>query len=209
MIIVLIGLPGSGKGTQAKLLCDELNFTKISVGDLLREEAKSNSEIRKLLSSGALLPGDTVDKIVEKALGKNNSDCVLDGYPRSISQTLFLTKNYTKDLYAVHLNIDPKDLLERIIGRYSCANCGAIYNQMHHSSVGKKCDFCLSEKFVVREDDNLETFQNRIQEYKTNTVEVIEYFATKGALATVDASGLPAKIFNQIKDFILLNQKKS
>jgi adenylate kinase len=210
MIIVLIGLPGSGKGTQASLISTELKFTKISVGDLLREEAKTNLEIKNLLLSGALLPGNTVDNMVENFISKNTSNnYVLDGYPRSIEQTNFLTNNHPEDVYAIHLDIDSNQLLARIRQRYMCADCNAVYNESTDQQVDKICDFCFGTSFTTREDDNEEIFGKRIADYQNNTVDVIKYFFNKGMLHVLNAQASPEEVFAKIKTFLISRQKES
>jgi adenylate kinase len=210
MILVLIGLPGSGKGTQASLISSELKFAKISVGDLLREEAKVNLEIKNLLLSGSLLPGDTVDKMVEQAISKcKNTNYVLDGYPRSMEQTNFLINNHPDDIYAIHLEIDPKKLLQRISQRYMCAKCNAVYNESKEARKGKKCNFCSSQSFTTREDDNENTFSKRISDYQNNTTDVIKYFSNRGVLHVLNAEESPEEVFQKIRQFPIFKQKES
>ncbi len=210
MILVLIGLPASGKGTQASLISSELAFEKISVGDLLREEATQNPKIREMLKSGSLLPGDTVNEMVEKTLNRNKSaSYVLDGYPRSMQQTKFLINNHKTNIRAIHLDISIDFLLERIRTRYVCAACKAVYNESQDSKINKKCDFCLSREFITREDDNEDTFRNRIAEYQKKTIEVIDYFLEQGILNTINAQDTPEKVFTKIKDCIHSWQKES
>ncbi len=210
MIVVLIGLPACGKGTQASLMSSDLGFAKISVGDLLREEAQKNSAIKELLKSGALLPGDTVDEMVQKALSLDKSvNYVLDGYPRSMQQTKFLISNHSGNIRAIHLDIAPEVLLQRIRTRYMCAQCKAVYNESQESKINKKCNFCSSTEFITREDDNENTFKNRIFEYQNNTTEVINYFLSNKVLTTINAQQSPEQVFSEIKESIRSWKKES
>lgn len=211
MILVLIGLPASGKGTQASLISSKLNFNKISVGDLLREEANHDPKIKELLKAGSLLPGEIVDQMVEKTLNRDkNANYVLDGYPRSMKQTEFLIKNHKDNIRAIHLDISSEFLLERIKTRYMCASCNAVYSESQDSKINKKkCDFCFSTEFVTREDDNESTFRNRIAEYQAKTLEVINYFSEEGILNTINAQDTPEKVFSKIKEYVHSCKKES
>ncbi|MDC0864449.1 nucleoside monophosphate kinase [Rickettsiaceae bacterium] len=183
-IITLLGMPGSGKGTQGNILAKELGITHISTGDILREMASgSDTEESKLLSnymnSGKLIPADLVNKIVKQFVDslESRTSCVLDGYPRNIDQADFLSKNIDAKLTVIFFDIDRDVVVKRILGRISCPKCGTIYNKYFNKPLKDGlCDECVSISLVSRSDDTQDTILSRIEEYEKETFPLIEYY---------------------------------
>ncbi len=198
MIIVMLGAPGSGKGTVAKLLTDTLNIEHISTGDMFREEIKSGSklgkELENYMSDGKLVPDDVVIKILDERLSRPTAQngVVLDGFPRTKIQAehlkQLLEKRNKKVDVAIQLNIPDEDIIYRTVKRRICSNkdCGAIYNlEFNKPKQDGICDVCGSELYR-REDDNEETVKRRIDTYHKRSEPIIKYFEEEGILYTVD-----------------------
>ena len=198
MIIVMLGAPGSGKGTVAKLLTETLNIEHISTGDMFREEIKSGSELGKELenymSDGKLVPDDVVIKILDERLSRPTAQngVVLDGFPRTKIQAEHLKELLSakgkKINVAIQLNIPDEDIIYRTVKRRICSNkdCGAIYNlEFNKPKQEGICDICGSELYR-REDDNEETVKRRIDTYHKRSEPIIKYFEEEGILYTVD-----------------------
>lgn len=198
MIIVMLGAPGSGKGTVAKLLTETLNIEHISTGDMFREEIKSGSELGKELenymSDGKLVPDDVVIKILDERLSRPTAQngVVLDGFPRTKIQAEHLKKLLNakgkKINVAIQLNIPDEDIIYRTVKRRICSNkdCGAIYNlEFNKPKQEGICDICGS-KLYRREDDNEETVKRRIDTYHKRSEPIIKYFEEERILYTVD-----------------------
>lgn len=198
MIIVMLGAPGSGKGTVAKLLTDTLNIEHISTGDMFREEIKSGSklgkELENYMSDGKLVPDDVVIKILDERLSRPTAKngVVLDGFPRTKIQAehlkQLLEKRNKKVDVAIQLNIPDEDIIYRTVKRRICSNkdCGAIYNlEFNKPKQDGICDVCGSELYR-REDDNEETVKRRIDTYHKRSEPIIKYFEEEGILYTVD-----------------------
>lgn len=198
MIIVMLGAPGSGKGTVAKLLTETLNIEHISTGDMFREEIKSGSELGKELenymSDGKLVPDDVVIKILDERLSRPTAQngVVLDGFPRTKIQAEHLKELLNakgkKINVAIQLNIPDEDIIYRTVKRRICSNkdCGAIYNlEFNKPKQEGICDICGS-KLYRREDDNEETVKRRIDTYHKRSEPIIKYFEEEGILYTVE-----------------------
>ena len=198
MIIVMLGAPGSGKGTVAKLLTETLNIEHISTGDMFREEIKSGSELGKELenymSDGKLVPDDVVIKILDERLSRPTAQngVVLDGFPRTKIQAEHLKELLNakgkKINVAIQLNIPDEDIIYRTVKRRICSNkdCGAIYNlEFNKPKQEGICDICGS-KLYRREDDNEETVKRRIDTYHKRSEPIIKYFEEEGILYKVD-----------------------
>lgn len=199
MIVILVGLPASGKGTQAKLLSTdkELQLEHIAVGDLLRSQ--KDPELRELLKTGNLLPEEKVNELVLKSLKHSNKRYLLDGYPRSISQYNCLLKNVSAKVQAIQLDLPEDLLIGRIQGRYSCRKCLAVFNDADCSIKDKVCDFCSNTSFARRPDDKEEVLKKRISEYNLHSKPLIEELASSGCISKFDARQNPVAIFKQIK----------
>lgn len=202
MIIIMLGAPGTGKGTVASFLAEELNIPQVSTGDIFRKNISEQTELGKLaesyISKGNLVPDDVTIEIVENRLKQADvkNGIILDGFPRTINQAEKLDEILSKDNKKVNIVINlntPKDeIIERIVNRRVCSNqdCKAVYNIiLNPPKVDGICDKCGSE-LKQRKDDNVETVEKRIDTYMENTRPLIDYYTNKGNIynATVSKS---------------------
>lgn len=207
--LVLFGPPGSGKGTQAKLLVQCLGIPQISTGDMLREHIqKGNSlgrEVSDVMRSGALVADDKVNSLVKERLAQPDAakGFILDGYPRTQAQAEELTEWLTKrgiDELVIHLLVDYNSLITRLTGRRQCPVCGTLYNL--YSKPPKNDEVCDRDgtPLIVRPDDSPEIIQGRLDAYDRQTRPLIEYFRDKGRrLLEIDASSeTPQALLQQI-----------
>ncbi|MFC1808412.1 adenylate kinase [Candidatus Omnitrophota bacterium] len=196
MRLVLLGPPGAGKGTQAKVLSNKLNLPHISTGDIFRETKKSGSELGKKLGeymdSGALVPDDIVNEIVTERLSKDDirdSGFILDGYPRTSKQAEALDKGLESiglDLnFVIYMKTSKDTILARLTGRRICKACGSIF---HIKNIPPKkenvCDYCEGGLYQ-RDDDKEDTVLKRLKVYDEQTRELIDYYKEKNTLKTV------------------------
>jgi adenylate kinase len=208
MGIILLGPPGAGKGTQAKKLTAEFSIPQISTGDMLREAVKNGTELGKkaksFMDAGGLVPDEVVIGIVKERLAAK--DCakgfILDGFPRTIPQAQALdrvTKELGKDIrFVLSLEVDQKELMERLCGRRTCTGCGAMFHVTFHPprSAGT-CDQCGSG-LIQRDDDKEETITTRLANYNKATAPLLGYYKETGKIRTVMASGEIDAIYSNI-----------
>ena len=222
MNIVLFGPPGSGKGTQAKLLAEKYGVPHISTGDILREninnETKLGLEAKTYMDTGELVPDDVLIGLIKDRLSE--SDCasgfLLDGYPRTLPQAEALSKILSelgKNLDVV-LNIDVPDeeLLKRLAGRRMCV-CGASYHILFNKPKQEGiCDLCGS-KLYQRDDDKEEAILNRLDVYKNQTRPLIDHYTQAGVMLTINGAADIEVVFNEIcrmlDDFRTINMNSS
>ncbi len=197
MYIVMLGAPGSGKGTTAKILAKRANLPHISTGDMFREQIKKQTELGELansyISKGQLVPDEVTINIVKDRLSWEDAKngVILDGFPRTLEQAKALDeilKEQGKEVNIVpELVIPDEVIMQRILNRATCSNkeCGAIYNtKFKPSKIEGVCDVCGSP-LVTRTDDNEETIKNRLEVYRQNSKDLIEYYKQKGVLETI------------------------
>ena len=194
MIIIMLGAPGTGKGTVAGILQDKKGYKQISTGDIFRKNIKEQTELGKVadsyISKGNLVPDDITIKLVKSVLDSEDIDkgIILDGFPRTIKQAEELdkyleSKNRKVDL-VVNLTTPEKEIIERIVNRRVCSNqnCKAVYNLiLNPPKTPGICDKCGS-KLIQRDDDNEETVKARFENYVNQTSSLIEYYDKKGVL---------------------------
>ena len=213
MRIAILGGPGSGKGTQAKLLSERYRVPQISTGDLLRDAVKNDedlgAQVKELMNSGELVSDGIVSKLLEDRLIKKDTrrGFIVDGYPRSIpqAQTLDTLLGMLGKPLQIAINIDVDDdiLVKRIAGRSSCAKCGAIYNEYFFPpKVANKCDKCKGGKFESRDDDTVETATTRIEVYHQKTAPLITYYRAQHKLRTMTGTGDIDQIHQKLCDII-------
>jgi len=201
MVILLIGAPGSGKGTISSKLIEENKFKQISTGDLLREEVASGSklgkEINEIMKSGKFVSSELVNNLVKTNIEKAKKaglNIVLDGYPRNIDQAKYLA-TYCKIDKVIELAIKEKILIERITGRWTCPKCkfsynintGGIYTPITKN--GKYyCKKCKGTELVHRVDDNLESVQKRLDTYNEQTKPLIDFYSKTQKVLKIDGT---------------------
>jgi adenylate kinase len=193
---IIMGVQGSGKGTQARLLQRELGLVHISVGDIFRWNIQSHTKlgarIKRLVSAGQLVPDDVVEEVVRARLEQHdwNYGFILDGFPRNRAQAEFYLESYDCDA-VIQIEVPDEVVLERILSRRLCSNCGLDYNLIHHRpAVPDVCDVC-GGALVSRPDDNHEAVQARLDDYHMKTAPTLELFLHKGLIVRVDGT-LPA-----------------
>ena len=199
MRIVLLGAPGSGKGTQARLLVERYNITQIATGDLLREAVASGSTLgrqaKMAMDAGHLVGDDIVLAIIQERILRSDTrnGFILDGFPRSLAQAEALDQLLSSvgrplDL-ALLLAVDVDALLQRLVGRRTCLSCGQVYNVFYSPPhIDGRCDAC-GGRLRHRADDNEETIGNRLRVYEAQTFPVIDYYKEQGKLRTVQGVG--------------------
>jgi adenylate kinase len=205
MIIVLVGAPGAGKGTQADLLAEKSGFRKLSTGDALRKHVKAGTAVGKqaeaIMAKGELVSDDVLLAILEVELGTDAKETViLDGYPRNLAQAKTLSKIEAKNPVkaCVHLDVDRKDLITRLSGRRVCGSCGTSFHVVSApSKVAGICDKCGS-KLVQRPDDEEKSISVRLDVYDKNTQPVLDYYRDRGLYKRISGLGSPGAIFKEI-----------
>jgi adenylate kinase len=200
MKLVLLGPPGSGKGTQAKRLEAALNVVQLSTGDMLRAEVAAGSAVGReadaIMKAGRLVPDDVVIRIIDARLDRDDSKLgfILDGFPRTVPQAealdRMLAARQLKLDAAVAIVVDEEAMVARITGRSACARCGAGYHDMFSPpKVAGVCDVCGGREFTRRKDDSEATVRTRLKDYRAQTEPIIGYYRDKGLLRSVDGMG--------------------
>ena len=204
MNLVLLGPPGAGKGTQAKLLEDSRSLIKLSTGDMLRAAVAAGTALGRkagqIMERGELVPDDLVIKLIAERLDDDagGQGFIFDGFPRTVAQAEALDrllKERGKKLDAVVvMYVDDDALVERIAGRFACAKCGEGYHDLYKlPNVKGVCDRCGSTEFVRRKDDNEEVVRARLKAYHAQTEPLIEYYERQGKVRAVDGmADIPA-----------------
>lgn len=198
MKIVMLGAPGAGKGTQAKMIADQYSIPHISTGDIFRANIKEGTELGKeaksYMDKGQLVPDELTVKILLDRVAKE--DCkngyVLDGFPRTIPQAEVLedalTKLKDKIDYAINVEVPDENIVRRMSGRRACLSCGATYHIVHIPPKAEGvCDRC-GKDLVLRDDDKEETVQKRLNVYHEQTQPLIDFYEKKGVLKEVDGT---------------------
>lgn len=204
MKLVLIGCPGAGKGTQAKMLSKKYDIAHISTGDLLREQIKKGTELGKkvseIINAGGLVSDDIVSAMLAERIKAD--DCkkgyILDGYPRNVSQAEGLDDIVGSLDKVICYEVDDQVIVDRMVGRRSCPNCGKMYHISYNPPKSEgKCDECGTE-LIQRKDDNEETVVNRLKVYHNETAPVIDYYDKKGILLKTNGVGDINEIFDNV-----------
>ena len=208
MKIIMLGAPGAGKGTQAKMIAEKYGLPHISTGDIFRANIKNGTELGKeakeYMDKGLLVPDELTVRLLLDRVAQD--DCkngyVLDGFPRTIPQAEVLDEKLSelgeKVDYAINVEVPDENIVNRMSGRRSCLSCGATY---HIVSIPPKkegiCDVCGSE-LVLRDDDKPETVQNRLKVYHDQTQPLIDFYEKKGVLRSVDGTLPMEEVFTAI-----------
>ncbi|KRL97870.1 nucleoside monophosphate kinase [Liquorilactobacillus satsumensis] len=211
--LMLMGLPGAGKGTQAERIVADFEIPHISTGDIFRAAIKNGTPMglkaKSFIDKGELVPDEVTNGIVKERLMENDTakGYLLDGFPRNLAQATALKEMGTelgKPLSAViNIHVDPNSLMERLTGRFICRNCGATYHKIFNpTKVEGTCDRCGGHEFYQREDDKPETVKNRLEvNIKMNTP-LLSFYQTQGLLHQVDGNQEISKVFSDIKDIL-------
>ncbi len=199
MNIILLGPPGAGKGTQARILVDGRNMIQLSTGDMLREAKESGSEmgqkVAAIMAAGELVTDEIVIGLIEERLeGDHGGGFIFDGFPRTLAQAdaladLLAKHGATLD-HVVAMEVNDDALVERITARSTCGNCGEVYNDITKPIPSNgKCSNCGASDFKRRADDNEESLRTRLMEYYKKTSPLIGYYHAKGQLRWVPGLG--------------------
>jgi len=212
-ILILLGGPGAGKGTQAARLSKWLGLPVVSTGELFREamdhETALGKEARTYIERGALVPDQVTNAMVEERLQR--LDCgqgvILDGYPRTVAQAEALDEILSRMGRSVSLVIDidaPEDvLLERLSGRWVCSRCGSTFHEAHQAArVQGICDRC-GGRLVQREDDRPETQRHRIEVYRAQTAPLIDHYSARNQLIVVDGAHGPDEVERRVREAVV------
>ncbi|MCI1894917.1 adenylate kinase [Lacticaseibacillus suilingensis] len=213
MNLILMGLPGAGKGTQAERIEDAYPVAHISTGDMFRAAMAAGTEMGKqakaFIDKGQLVPDEVVDGIVKDRLGEKDTDegYMLDGFPRTIAQAEALetiTKTLAKPIDAViNIDVKPDVLVERLSGRYICKNCGATYHKLYNpTKVADTCDRCGHHEFFQRDDDKPETVKNRLKVNIEMNTPLLDFYDQRHLLFNVNGDQDIDLVFAEIKKIL-------
>jgi adenylate kinase len=209
MKIILLGAPGSGKGTQGDLLTKTYGFPRISTGDLLRDAVALGTplgqEAKAIMKRGNLVADDLVVKMVEQRITK--SDCaegyILDGFPRTISQAHMMENiNQNHSEVVIEISLPDQVVVNRLSARRICSNCGSIYNLLGHKPETENiCNVC-SGKLIQRDDDKPEVIQDRLKVYHEQTEPLVDYYKAKTNYYRINGEGSIEEIFARVREVL-------
>lgn len=212
MKIIMLGAPGAGKGTQAKMIAEKYAIPHVSTGDIFRANIKNGTELgkeaKKYMDQGKLVPDELTVKILLDRVAQ--PDCangyVLDGFPRTIPQAEVLDEALRelgdKIDYAINVDVPDENIVNRMGGRRACVGCGATYHIKYNApKVENTCDTCGGE-LIIRDDDKPETVQNRLSVYHEQTQPLIDFYEKQGVLKTVDGTVDMNDVFAAIVDIL-------
>jgi adenylate kinase len=209
--LILLGPPGAGKGTQAKRLEEQRGLVQLSTGDMLRAERSSRSplgvKVQAIMDSGQLVSDAIMIEMIAARidrLPKDGPGFILDGFPRTVPQAealdAMLAQKGLKLDHVIEMAVDEGALVDRIAGRYSCANCGASYHDIYAKpKQAGICDICGNTHFIRRADDRPETVKARLKTYRELTAPILPYYRGKGVLSTVDGMAPIDQVEQQIQ----------
>jgi adenylate kinase len=209
MNLVLLGPPGAGKGTQAKLLEDSRSLVKLSTGDMLRAAVAAGTELGRkagdIMERGELVPDDLVIKLIAERIDAKGGvkGFILDGFPRTIAQAealdRLLKERHKRLDRVIVMEVDDDALVERIAGRFACADCGEGYHDLYKMpKVPGVCDRCGGTQFVRRRDDNEAVVRSRLKAYHAQTEPLIDYYTREGKVRAVDGMADIATVQEEI-----------
>jgi adenylate kinase len=201
---IIMGVQGSGKGTQARLLQQELDLAHISVGDIFRWNIQSHTKlgarVKRLVAGGKLVPDEVVEEVIRARLEQHdwNYGFILDGFPRNRAQAEFYLESYDLDA-VILIEVPDEVVLERILARRLCSKCGLDYNLIHHRpATADVCDVC-GGSLVARPDDNPEAIGARLDDYHAATEPTLELFRKKGVIVRVDGTRPPREVYQELR----------
>jgi adenylate kinase len=207
LAIIMLGPPGAGKGTQARMMSEVLKVPHISTGDILREALKNKTELgqkaKAFMDSGSLVPDELVDAIVAERIGRVdcNNGVILDGYPRTIPQAEFLRSVLEKDgsrILTLGVKVGNNELIKRLSSRWTCTNCGKMFNDiLDPGKADGKCDECQTV-LMQRKDDAAEVVAERLHVYELKTAPLIQYYKDQGLYVEISGERAVSEIFDSI-----------
>jgi adenylate kinase len=213
MNIILLGPPGSGKGTQAKRIAERHHIVQLATGDMLRAATASGSElglkIKTIMDSGQLVSDDIIIAMIAERIGER--DCrngfILDGFPRNVPQAEALDKMLAERRlrldHVILLEVDEKALVDRLSGRFSCKGCGASYHDRYHRPrVEGVCDVCGGREFLRRADDRPEAVAARFEVYRRQTEPILPYYQSRGILRRLDGMADIDKVTEELEKLL-------
>ncbi len=210
MMLIMVGPAGSGKGTQARLLMEEFGYAQLSTGDMLRAEIKAGSDVGKqaeeIIAAGKLMPDELMLAMIEAQLVKPAfaKGVIFDGFPRTLAQAEGLDAMLNRlgrglDR-VIEMTVDEEALIDRVTGRFTCANCGEGYHDRYKMpSVEGVCDKCGHTAFTRRKDDNAEVMKTRLKSYHDQTKPLLPYYGGQGVLRTVSGSQALDVVYADVK----------
>ncbi|BAK95587.1 adenylate kinase [Tetragenococcus halophilus] len=213
MNLVLMGLPGAGKGTQAEKIIAKYNIPQISTGDMFRQAIAKKTDLgleaKSYMDKGELVPDEVTNGIVKERLAESDTEdgFLLDGFPRTLDQAEALD-NMMQDLSkkidaVIEIKVPEEVLVERLSGRYICRNCGATYHKIFNPpKVEGTCDRCGGHDFYQRDDDKPETVRNRISVNVKNNEPILEHYDKKGLLYSIDGNREIDEVFAEIQQIL-------
>jgi adenylate kinase len=209
--IILFGPPGAGKGTQSDKIVKKFNLYKVSTGDLLRDEIKNKTDlgnkIKSMMDTGLLIPDNIINDLINKVIinKKNYNRLIFDGYPRNLTQAKNLDsqikKNKQKISYVLSLKVDKESVINRILGRKICSNCGLIFNDYYYPPSNKD-HFCDPKFLSKRSDDNEKIIINRLETYLSITLPILDFYKDHNLLHQINGMAKIDQIFDEICDII-------
>ncbi|MDJ0978078.1 MAG: adenylate kinase [Erythrobacter sp.] len=213
MNIILLGPPGAGKGTQSAGLVQRHGMKQLSTGDMLRAAVKAQTpvglEAKAVMDRGELVSDAIVSSLIDENLAAMPAEqgAIFDGYPRTAAQARdldsILAKNGRKLDHVIELGVDEDALVKRITGRFSCANCGALYHDTASPpQVEGVCDACGGVEFKRRPDDNEETVRTRMQEYRAKTAPILPGYEERGLVSRIDGMGAIEEVSEAIDSIL-------
>lgn len=213
MILILLGAPGAGKGTQAQKLVDARGLVQLSTGDMLRDAVARKTPVglqaKTAMDAGALVSDEIVIAIIADRIEADDckSGFILDGFPRNVAQAealdAMLAKKGMKLSAVIEIAVDDKALVSRITGRNTCAGCNAGYHdEFKKPKVEGVCDICGGTEFVRRKDDNEETVVSRLNAYHNQTAPLLPYYKERGVLFTVDGMAGIDNVTSQMSEVL-------
>ncbi|AHE95555.1 adenylate kinase [Thermocrinis ruber] len=209
MILVFLGPPGAGKGTQAKLLSQRMGFLHLSTGDLLREAVKNQTPLGKkakeYMDRGELVPDELIVQLIEETMPKDGN-VILDGFPRTVNQALALEEMLKdkgeKISKVLFFDVPDEVIIDRLSGRRVCSKCGAVYHVKYNPpKVEGVCDLC-GGTLVQRDDDKEEVVKKRLEVYRKQTQPLIEFYQEKGIIYKLDAGKGVEELFEEVKGLV-------
>ncbi|MDC0190460.1 adenylate kinase [Rhodospirillales bacterium] len=213
MILILLGAPGAGKGTQAERLVTTYGLVQLSTGEMLRSEVKTGSELgqkaKEIMESGELVPDNLIIKMISVRISQESDaeGIILDGFPRTTEQAkaldIMLKEKDLRINHVIQLEVNEEEIVERLSGRFSCTDCGMGYHKKFAAPANEGiCDKCKSTSFTRRSDDSPKTLRNRLSAYKEQTALILPYYSTKGCLKSINGMAEMDMVFDEIKKVI-------